>query len=42
MPRHARIDASGALHYIIGRGIERREIFCDQEDRDDFLQRLEG
>lgn len=42
MPRQARIDASGALHHIIGRGIERREIFCDDEDRDDFLQRLEG
>ena len=41
MPRQARIDAPGALHHIIGRGIERREIFCDQEDRDDFLQRLE-
>jgi len=42
MPRQARIDAPGALHHIIGRGIERCEIFCDEEDRDDFLQRLEG
>lgn len=42
MPRQARIDAPGALHHIIGRGIERREIFCDEEDRDDFLLRLEG
>jgi len=35
MPRQARIDAPGALHPIIARGIERREIFCDDEDRDE-------
>ena len=40
MPRQARIDAPGALHHIIGRGMERREIFYDGEDRDDFLRRL--
>lgn len=40
MPRQARIDAPGALHHIIARGIERREIFCDDEDRDDFLHRM--
>nr|CBX29705.1 unknown protein [uncultured Desulfobacterium sp.] len=27
MPRKARIDAAGALHHIIVRGIERRKIF---------------
>ncbi len=27
MPRQARIDIPGALHHIIGRGIERRLIF---------------
>ena len=27
MPRRARIDAPGALHHIIVRGIERRKIF---------------
>jgi len=27
MPRKARLDAPGALHHIIFRGIERREIF---------------
>ncbi|MGD9332324.1 MAG: transposase, partial [Desulfobacterales bacterium] len=42
MPRQARIDAPGALHHIIARGIERRDIFYDEKDRDDFLQRLEG
>jgi len=36
----ARIDAPGALHHIILRGIERRRIFsCDQE-RDNFINRL--
>jgi len=40
MPRKARIDAPGALHHIIGRGIERRKIFLDDSDRNDFLDRL--
>ena len=40
MPRKARIDAPGALHHIIVRGIERKEIFYDDKDRDNFLQRL--
>jgi len=40
MPRKARIDAPGALHHIIVRGINRRKIFFDDPDRDDFLDRL--
>ncbi|MCX5895670.1 MAG: transposase, partial [Proteobacteria bacterium] len=40
MPRQARIDAPGALHHIIIRGIERRAIFQDDQDRDAFLERL--
>ena len=40
MPRKARIDAPGALHHIIGRGIERRKIFYEDRDRDNFLERL--
>jgi REP element-mobilizing transposase RayT len=40
MPRKARIDAPGALHHIIIRGIERRKIFLDDFDRDNFLKRL--
>ena len=40
MPRQARIDAPGALHHIIVRGIERRTIFDDDEDRFDFLKNL--
>jgi putative transposase len=41
MPRKARIDSAGALHHIIGRGIERRKIFYNDIDRDNFLERLE-
>ena len=40
MPRKSRIDAPGALHHIIARGIERRPIFDDDEDRDNFLNRI--
>ena len=42
MPRKARLDAPGALHHIIIRGIGRRKIFWDDTDRDNFLQRLGG
>ncbi len=40
-PRQARIDGAGTLHHIICRGIERKEIFTDDLDRDDFVSRLE-
>ena len=40
MPRQARIDAPGALHHIIVRGIEHRKIFNDDQDRYDFLSRF--
>jgi REP element-mobilizing transposase RayT len=40
MPRKARIDAPGALHHVICRGIEKRKIFWDDSDRDDFLNRV--
>ena len=40
MPRKSRIDAPGALHHIIFRGLERRKIFRDNKDRDNFLDRL--
>jgi putative transposase len=42
MPRQARLDASGVLHHVMGRGIERRKIFRDEHDREDFLRRLAG
>ena len=40
MPRLARLDAPGVLHHIMIRGIERRKIFLDNKDREDFLDRL--
>lgn len=39
MPRQARIDAPGAVHHLIVRGITRNAIFYDDEDRDRFLDR---
>jgi REP element-mobilizing transposase RayT len=41
MPRRARIDATGALQHVIARGIDRRKIFTDNSDRDNFLDRLD-
>ena len=41
MPRKARIDAPGALHHIVARGIDRRSIFEDDTDRKDFLNRID-
>ena len=40
MPRKSRIDAAGALHHIIARGIEGAKIFKDNADRQNFLDRL--
>jgi putative transposase len=40
MPRKARIDAPGALHHVIVRGIERKAIFKDDVDRSAFLERV--
>jgi len=40
MPRHPRLDAPGALHHVIGRGIEKAKIFRADIDRNDFLDRL--
>ena len=40
MPRTARLDAPGVLHHVIIRGIERRKIFRDNNDREDLLKRL--
>jgi REP element-mobilizing transposase RayT len=41
MPRKARIDAPGALQHVIVRGIEGRNIFRDNSDRYNLLERLE-
>ncbi|MFN2353678.1 MAG: transposase [Desulfopila sp.] len=40
MPRQTRIDAPGALHHIIVRGIEKKQIFKDDTDREKFLERF--
>jgi REP element-mobilizing transposase RayT len=40
MPRLARLDAPDVLHHVIIRGIERRGIFRDDFDRENFLERL--
>jgi len=41
MPRQARIDIPGYLYHVMARGIERRRIFIDKRDYEDFLSRLE-
>lgn len=40
MPRGPRLDAVGALHHMMVRGIERRKILRSREDREDLLDRL--
>jgi REP element-mobilizing transposase RayT len=40
MPRSRRLDASGLLHHIMVRPVERRNIFKDDTDREGFLARL--
>jgi len=40
MPRQARLDAPGALHHIMVRGIDKAAIFADDQDRSRFLERL--
>ncbi|MDI6775781.1 MAG: transposase [Syntrophales bacterium] len=40
MPRSARLDAPGVVHHIIIRGIEHRNIFRDNQDRENLLERL--
>ena len=40
MARTARLDAPGALHHVRARGIEKRRIFLDDVDRENFLSRL--
>ncbi|OPX30240.1 MAG: hypothetical protein B1H08_02190 [Candidatus Omnitrophica bacterium 4484_171] len=38
----ARIDYPGALHYITGRGIERRSIFKGKTGKDEFLHKAKS
>ena len=39
MPRQPRLDAPGALHHVMGRGIDGIKIFSNTKDRRDFLGR---
>ena len=40
MPRAARLDIAGALQHVIVRGVERRDIFLDDQDRQSFVDRF--
>src|SRR3970040_1866306 len=40
MPRQPRLDAPDALHHVMVRGLERRVIFRDDQDRAGFVARL--
>ena len=40
MPRQARLDVPGALHHIMVRGINKSDIFEDNQDKTLFLERL--
>lgn len=40
MARKPRIDFPGAFHHVYGRGIEKRDIFLDDRDRQEFLRRV--
>jgi hypothetical protein len=40
MRRIAPLDTPGLLHHMMIRGIERRKIFNDDEDRENFIERL--
>jgi len=40
MPRCPRIDFPGAIHHVYGRGIEKRDIFRDDDDRKEFRLRI--
>lgn len=40
MPRQARLDVPGALHHVMVRGINKSNIFEDNQDKTLFLERL--
>ena len=40
MPRTGRLNVSGGLFHVIGRGLERRTIFSGANDKADFLKRV--
>ena len=40
MPRHARLDAPGTLHHVMGRALPGVTLFEADADREDFLGRV--
>lgn len=40
MARQSRLDAPGALHHVMGRGIDGLTIFVNKNDRQDFIARV--
>ncbi len=40
MPQQERLDTAGMFHHVMIRGIERRRIVDDDQDRSDFVRRL--
>jgi REP element-mobilizing transposase RayT len=40
MARHPRIDFPGAFHHVYARGIEKRDIVADQDDRKELRRRI--
>ena len=40
MPRQARLDSPGTLYHVMIRGIEKKRIVLDEQDRKDFVRRL--
>jgi REP element-mobilizing transposase RayT len=40
MPRKGRLHIAGGFYHVMGRGLERRRIFQDKADKQDFLRRL--
>jgi putative transposase len=40
VPRPLRVEVAGGIYHVVARGNERREIFRDNDDREDYLRRL--
>jgi REP-associated tyrosine transposase len=40
MPRTSRLDIPGLLYHVTARGVERRDIYLDDDDRSSFLDRF--
>ena len=40
MSKQPRLDAPGAFHHVMARGIDGTKIFSNRKDREDFFERL--